>query len=65
MNAGDFDLVVGPTEGQAYYYIERVHSQMTCADLTPGYTGVTGLHNPLPRARQHASREGHSYVGKI
>lgn len=51
MNAGDFDLVVEPTDGKAYYYFERVHSELICADLTPDYTSVTGFystHFPQP-----------------
>ncbi|TAP45845.1 family 43 glycosylhydrolase [Arthrobacter sp. S39] len=53
MNAGDFDLVIEPTDGKAYYYFERVHSEMICADLTEDYTGVTGyysthFHHPAP-----------------
>ena len=50
MSAGDFDLVVAP-DGKAYYYFERVHSEMICADLTEDYTDVTGYystHFPLP-----------------
>ena len=45
MNAGDFDLVVDPTDGKAYYYFERVHSELICADLTTDYTGVTGYYS--------------------
>jgi hypothetical protein len=50
MNAGDFDLVVDPTDGKGYYYFERVHSELICADLTEDYTDVTGhysTHFPL------------------
>jgi hypothetical protein len=45
MNAGDFDLVVEPTDGKAYYYFERVHSEMICADLTDDYTSTTGYYS--------------------
>lgn len=45
MNAGDFDLVVEPTDGKAYYYFERVHSELICADLTDDYTNVTGYYS--------------------
>lgn len=45
MNAGDFDLVVNPSDGKAYYYFERVHSELICADLTEDYTGVTGYYS--------------------
>lgn len=44
MSAGDFDLVVDPTDGKAYYYFERVHSDLICADLDDEYTDVTGHH---------------------
>lgn len=50
MSAGDFDLVVAE-DGKAYYYFERVHSEMICADLTEDYTDVTGYystHFPQP-----------------
>lgn len=50
MSAGDFDLCVAP-DGKAYYYFERVHSELICADLTDDYTDVTGFystHFPLP-----------------
>lgn len=42
MNAGDFDLVVDPHDHSAYYYFERVHSELICADLTEDCTDVTG-----------------------
>jgi hypothetical protein len=44
MSAGDFDLVVAP-DGKAYYYFERVHSELICADLTADYTDVTGYYS--------------------
>lgn len=44
MSAGDFDLAVAP-DGKAYYYFERVHSELICADLTDDYTGVTGYYS--------------------
>jgi len=50
MSAGDFDLAVAP-DGKAYYYFERVHSELICADLTDDYTDVTGYystHFPRP-----------------
>ena len=50
MSAGDFDLVVAE-DGKAYYYFERVHSEIICADLTEDYTDVTGYystHFPQP-----------------
>lgn len=44
MSAGDFDLAVAG-DGKAYYYFERVHSELICADLTPDYTNVTGYYS--------------------
>lgn len=44
MSAGDFDLVVAD-DGKAYYYFERVHSELICADLTDDYTDVTGYYS--------------------
>ena len=71
MNAGDFDLVVDPTDGKGYYYFERVHSELICADLTEDYTNVTGYystHFPLaqpPYVREapaHFTRNGRHYL---
>ncbi|MET1006758.1 MAG: family 43 glycosylhydrolase [Propionibacteriaceae bacterium] len=71
MNAGDFDLVVDPTDGKGYYYFERVHSELICADLTPDYTDVTGYystHFPLlqpPYVREapaYFTRHGRHYL---
>ncbi len=44
MNSGDFDLYVNPSDGKAYIYFERVHTELICADLTDDYTGVTGYY---------------------
>ncbi|MCL2572268.1 MAG: family 43 glycosylhydrolase [Defluviitaleaceae bacterium] len=44
MSAGDFDLSVAD-DGKAYYYFERVHSELICADLTDDYTNVTGYYS--------------------
>ena len=58
MNAGDFDMVVAPADGKAYYYFERVHSELICADLTDDYTNVTGYYSThfqqphLPHVRE-------------
>ena len=58
MNAGDFDLVVDPTDGKAYYYFERVHSELICADLTADYTDVTGYYSThFPRMQPSFVRE--------
>ena len=70
MSAGDFDLAVAP-DGKAYYYFERVHSEMICADLTPDYTDVTGYysthfpHTAPPYVREataHFYRKGKHYL---
>lgn len=42
MEPGDFDLAVAP-DGKAYYFFERVHSELICADLTDDYTNVIRL----------------------
>ncbi|KAB2378930.1 family 43 glycosylhydrolase [Actinomadura montaniterrae] len=71
MNAGDFDLVVAPDDGKGYYYFERVHSELVCADLTEDYTGVTGYYSThFPRRRPpdvreapaHFTRDGLHYL---
>jgi hypothetical protein len=71
MNAGDFDLVVDPIDAKAYYYFERPHSELICADLTDDYTDVTGyysthfprLHPPLVReAPAHFQRRGRHHL---
>lgn len=62
MNAGDFDLVVDPTDGKAYYYFERVHSELICADLTADYRGVTGYYSThFPRPYPPFVREAPAY----
>lgn len=70
MSAGDFDLVVAP-DGKAYYYFERIHSELICADLTADYTDVTGyysthfpnIHPPFVReAPAYFERKGLHYL---
>lgn len=70
MDAGDFDLAVAP-DGKAYYYFERVHSELICADLTEDYTNVTGYystHFPHPgppdvrEAPAHFVRQNRHYL---
>ncbi|MCU1445222.1 family 43 glycosylhydrolase [Cryobacterium sp.] len=62
MNAGDFDLVVDPSDGKAYYYFERVHSELICADLTDDYTDVTGYYSThFPRRQPPFVREAPAY----
>ncbi len=70
MSAGDFDLAVAP-DAKAYYYFERVHSELICADLDAEYTNVTGYYSthfphaapPLVReAPAHFTRGGRHYL---
>ena len=70
MSAGDFDLAVAE-DGKAYYYFERVHSELICADLTEDYTNVTGYYSThFPRkqppyvreAAAHFCRNGKHYL---
>lgn len=70
MSAGDFDLCVAP-DGKAYYYFERVHSELICAELTDDYTDVTGKYSthfphPFPpyvrEAPAHFERNGKHYL---
>ncbi|MGC5170679.1 family 43 glycosylhydrolase [Microbacterium sp. DT81.1] len=67
MSAGDFDLVVDPTTKKAYYYFEKVHTDLVCAELTDDYTDVSGVHtlhfpHPSPpftrEAPAHFERDG-------
>lgn len=71
MYAGDFDLVTDPHDGKAYYYFERVHSELICTDLTDDYTDVTGYYSthfsrgtpPLVReAPAHFARHGKHFL---
>ncbi|WP_202949983.1 family 43 glycosylhydrolase [Arthrobacter sp. Rue61a] len=71
MSAGDFDIVVDPETGRGYYYFERVHSELICADLTEDLTDVTGTysthfphpHPPLVReAPAYFRHEGRHYL---
>ncbi|XVQ15493.1 family 43 glycosylhydrolase [Spirillospora sp. CA-255316] len=62
MSAGDFDMVVDPTDGKGYYYFERVHSELICADLTADYTDVTGYYSThFPRPHPPSVREAPAY----
>lgn len=62
MNAGDFDLVVDPDDGKGYYYFERVHSELICADLTDDCTDVTGYYSThLPFGVPPYVREAPAY----
>lgn len=62
MYAGDFDLVVDPVDGKGYYFFERVHSELICADLTIDHTDVTGYYSThFPRPHPPMVREGIAY----
>jgi hypothetical protein len=62
LNAGDFDLVVDPADGRAYYYFERVHSELVCADLTADYTDVKGNYSThFPHPHPPTVREAPAY----
>ena len=59
------------SDGKAYYYFERVHSETICADLTDDYTDVTGYYSthfpkPFPpyvrEATAHFLRKGKHYL---
>ncbi len=61
VSAGDFDLVVAP-DNKAYYYFERVHSELICADLTEAYTDVTGYYSThFPKFHPPFVREAPAY----
>lgn len=61
MSAGDFDLAVA-SDGKAYYFFERVHSETIIADLTEDYTDVTGYYSThFVRHRPPFTREGTSH----
>ncbi|MET0885613.1 MAG: family 43 glycosylhydrolase [Mycetocola sp.] len=65
MYAGDFDLVVDPTDGKGYYYFERVHSELICADLTDDFTDVTGYYSThFPHPGPPAVREAPAYFSR-
>lgn len=69
--AGDFDLVVD-SNGKAYWYFEKVHSDLICAELTDDYTDVSGIysshfphHDGPPFVREapaHFERNGKHYL---
>ncbi len=65
MNAGDFDLVTSPSDGKAYMYFERVHSELICADLTDDYTDFTGYYSThFPRSGPPFVREGPAHFAR-
>ena len=61
MSGGDFDLVKA-YDGKAYYFFERPHKELVCADLTDDYTGVTGYYTThFPRKAPPYVREAPAY----
>jgi hypothetical protein len=44
MSSGDFDLATD-ADGKAYFYFERVHDAIICAELNDDYTDVTGVYS--------------------
>ncbi|MFJ9123361.1 family 43 glycosylhydrolase [Streptomyces sp. NPDC102340] len=71
MSAGDFDLAIDPVTNKAYYYFEKVHTELICAELTDDHTDVTGTyssHFPHPgppftrEAPAHFQRHGKHYL---
>lgn len=62
MNSGDFDLVIDPSDGKAYFYFERVHSELICADLTEDYMDVSGYYSThFPRISPPYVREAPAF----
>lgn len=62
MSCGDFDLVIEPTDGKAYYIFERVHSELIVADLNEDYTDVTGYYSThFPHLSPPYVREAPAY----
>ncbi|GAB3801693.1 glycoside hydrolase family 43 protein [Humibacter antri] len=62
MDAGDFDLVVDPRTKKAYYYFEKVHTEVVCAELTDDYTDVTGVFSShFPHSGPPFNREAPAY----
>lgn len=59
MDAGDFDLVIDPSDAKGYYLFERVHDALICAELSDDYTDVTGVHSShFPHPHPPFVREG-------
>ena len=57
MSAGDFDLAADEN-GKAYYFFDKVHSEMICAELTEDYTDVSGVFSRhFPRSQPPYVRE--------
>lgn len=62
MSSGDFDLVKNESDGKAYFYFERVHTELICADLTEDYMDVTGYYSShFPYIKPPAVREAPAF----
>lgn len=62
MSAGDFDLVVDPVTRKGYYYFEKVHTDLICAELTDDYTDVSGEYSShFPHPGPPFTREAPAY----
>lgn len=58
MSAGDFDLAVDEN-GKGYYFFDKVHSELICAELTEDYADVSGVYSRhFPRRQPPYVREG-------
>ncbi len=71
MDSGDFDLAVDEQTKKAYYFFEKVHTELICVQLSDDYTEVTdksSSHFPHPRppytreAPVHFIRKGKHYI---
>jgi hypothetical protein len=70
-NSGDFDLDIDPLTQKAYYFFEKVHSELIIAELSEDYTEVAGTysshfpHFHPPQVREapvHFMRNGKHYL---
>lgn len=62
MSAGDFDLAVDPITKRAFYFFEKVHTDLIVADLTDDYTDVTGDYTShFPHPSPPFTREAPAY----
>ena len=58
LNSGDFDLAIDPQSQKAYYYFEKVHTELICAELSEDYTEVVGQYSShFPRSHPPYVRE--------
>lgn len=65
MEMGDFDLWVDERDGKAYFYADRVHTEVIIADLTDDYLNVTGYYSShFPHPQPPISREAPCFFKK-